>query len=109
MQHGMDCCRTSTTSKASLLCCSVHTRLAKKNGIVLRAPAENLHRPSDLVIAPNNRVKLPVSGGLCQIATVFLERLSHNAEHEHAPDKQIGKYWLLGQSKCWWAVAFSLR
>ena len=53
------------------------TWLSKKNGIVLRAPAENLDCPPDLVIAPNDRVKLPVSGGLCQIPAVLFERLFH--------------------------------
>lgn len=54
---------------------AVSTWLSKKDGIVLRAPAENLDCPPDLVIAPNHRIKLPVSGGLCQIPAVLFERL----------------------------------
>lgn len=59
----------------------VHTGLSKKNGIVLGAPAKNLDCPPDLVIAPNHRVKLPVSGGLCQVPAVLFERLFQKSKH----------------------------
>src|SRR5687768_13291547 len=51
------------------------TRLADENGVVLRAPRKNLHDASDLLVATDDRIELPLARGVGEVARVFLERL----------------------------------
>ena len=51
------------------------TRLPNQDGVILGAAAENLHRAADFLIAPDDRVNLPVPRGLRQIPRIFLESL----------------------------------
>ena len=50
-------------------------RLADQDGVVLGAAREHLDHAPDLVVAPDDRVELPLLGGLGQVAPVGLERL----------------------------------
>ena len=50
-------------------------RLADQHGVVLRAPAEHLHRPADLLVAADDRVELALPRQLDEVAAVALQRL----------------------------------
>jgi hypothetical protein len=49
--------------------------LADQHGIVLRAPAQHLHRAADFLVAADDRVDLALARRLGQVARVFLERV----------------------------------
>jgi len=51
------------------------TGLANQDRVVLRPPGKNLHHPSDLVIAADDRVELALSRQLREVASVLFERL----------------------------------
>ncbi|GBC78646.1 hypothetical protein HRbin08_02142 [bacterium HR08] len=50
-------------------------RLPDQHRIVLRPTREDLHHAPDLLIAPDDRIQLPLSGEFGQIAPIALERL----------------------------------
>ena len=52
-----------------------HTGLTDQDGVVLRAPRQNLHRPAYLFVAADDRVDLAVPRGFGQIAGVPLKRI----------------------------------
>ncbi len=52
-----------------------NTRLTDQHRVVLGAAGENLNRPADLVVAPDDGVELAVARGLGQVAGEFLQRL----------------------------------
>ena len=45
-----------------------HARLAQQDGVVLRSPAEDLHRPLDFLLAADHRVELALAGQFGQVA-----------------------------------------
>src|SRR5207244_1076309 len=49
--------------------------LAHQNRVVLGAAGEDLDHAADLVVAPDDRVELPLRGELGEVAAVLLERL----------------------------------
>ena len=52
-----------------------HARLADEHGIVLRATREHLHHTADFVVAPDDRVNLPLPRERGEVLAVFLQRL----------------------------------
>ena len=51
-----------------------HARLAEENGIVLRAAAEDLDRPLDLLLAADDGIELALAGELGEVAAEAVER-----------------------------------
>src|SRR4051795_9034074 len=49
--------------------------LADEHGVVLGAARQHLDHPSDLLVAPDDRVELALAGVLGEVAPVLLERL----------------------------------
>ncbi len=45
-----------------------HARLAQEHGVVLRAAAEDLHRPLDFLLAADHGIELPLPGQFGQVA-----------------------------------------
>ena len=50
-------------------------RLADQDRIVLGAAGEDLDRPADFLVAADDRVELALTGGLGEVARIFLERV----------------------------------
>ncbi len=52
-----------------------HARLADQDGVVLRSSRQDLDDPADLVVTPDDRIELPLSREIGEVATVALEGL----------------------------------
>ena len=52
-----------------------HAGLADEDRVVLCAPRKHLHRAADFVVAPDDRIDLPLARSVREIASVLLQRL----------------------------------
>ena len=50
-----------------------HARLSDETGVVLRPAAQDLYHPLDLILSPDDRVKLPVPGQFRDIPAVSIQ------------------------------------
>ena len=79
-----------------------HAGLADQHRVVLGAPRQDLDDPPDLLVAPDDRVQLPVAGRLGEVAPVLGQRLvrllgvgrRHPVAAPHGP--QAGEQRVLG-------------
>ncbi len=66
-----------------------HARLPDEDGVVLRAPREDLHRPADLVPAAHYGVDLPGEREGAEIAAVLVEHARLRAAGERAQRTEL--------------------
>ena len=56
-------------------CCLADAGLADKDRVILGATLQYLDRATNLIVSPDDRVKLALLGSLSQVDCIFLERL----------------------------------
>src|SRR5437868_6630521 len=69
------CLRYSSRVVAPIVRSSADAGLADEHWVILGPPAENLHRPADFLVAPDDRVQLALPRQLHEVAAVALKRL----------------------------------